>query len=439
MRSLFQAVAVLASSSFVFAMPGKVATDQGPGISDPLSHLGGGGGEDEKKSKAKASSTNEDTNLPEIKPEKWYKYSLERGLTIELGEDNKVTVRNAIQPMYKFAEWGRADTDPTNKFDLRRVRTRIDGTANGDRFAFRVQNDWTESNSIKDAWFQWNVSITDDYKLSIRGGQQKVHFGREANIDDTKLDFIYRSAVSQTFSNARSRGIQVMGSAVDDQLRYSLGAFNTDVAMYSIFSGEDSMNADNKLDWTGFVEWTSHPGKVGMSATEAGDLAVAKDVQWAAGAGLYHGNYKDNIVDRIRATTLWTFAEVRYGGINGNFEGFWRRDESDLGPDIDSRGLTAGATWVCPGEEKDCCRWGAGLRVSYVNLMDMPLALTGTRLNVPPSRAGKIFQIEAVGNLFQSHNHRFKHQAGFVYQNVDPENGRHEDDYIFLLQTTFHF
>ena len=407
------------------------------------------GGEGEGKKKKGASKLEKLAKKTEAAPQggSW-SGGPGQGITYADGDNFSVTLRNFLQFNYTYrnnegvAGVGAADKD-VNTFNVRRARTSLSGHLYRKELTYKFQTDWANdtdptgaSNVIKDAWFNCQL-MSGEYNLGVRAGQQKTGFGREHSASADSLDFVDRSIVTQVLSNARSRGVQLHGEAMEDRLSWSVGIFNADVAGASTAAGEDSANDDDEPNYHLGIGWSSHPGKVGGSAP-LGDLNRSEEFMWAAGAAIAVGNQQSLLpVGDVEAISINVHGEAKINGIAVLGEWFTRSDDPDVGGEVDSNGFQIGATYAMPAADDSNDQWMFGVRFSWFEIDD-PTILLVPLIAVSPTGEGEATDIELVVG-FHDEGHNLKHQLGLIFRNTDPQGGSETDDFILTIQSTLVF
>src|SRR6185295_14857935 len=77
----------------------------------------------------------------------------------------------------------------------------------------------------KDAYMNFKVHRS----MQVKAGKFKIPFGMEANLSEDRLDFAFKSRVSDTLAPGRERGVMLHGTFLkDDHLEYQVGVFRYD-------------------------------------------------------------------------------------------------------------------------------------------------------------------------------------------------------------------
>lgn len=361
-----------------------------------------------------------------------------KGVTIDGGDSFMLNLVNRVQPYYAFAANDGAVAD-TSSFSIKRARTRFSGHIYNKDIKFRLQTDWVEGTSVKDAWLHWMFMNKDGNAVGLRFGQQKTFFGREATGSSGGLEFVDRSLATRVQANGRSRGAALTGEHAEGKFHWTAGVFNTDTAAGSASSGEEAANPDNELDYV-FTIRLDPNGDMGDESYMQADLEGVQELKWSVGAGLQIGNHRAvagaTTVD-VDGTSININAGAKIKGFHVLGEVFIRSDEADVtgSQSTDSTGFVVGGTYTLPKQEGHNSQWGFGARYSMVDFDKTQTLLTATGLG---SAQGDVSELTvAVSNYYRAH--AMKTQASWTLQEVNPNGGTDLTNHIFELQVTFVF
>lgn len=362
-----------------------------------------------------------------------------KGITFDGGDSFMLNIMNRVQPYYAFAANDGAVAD-TSSFSIRRARTKFQGHIWNKDIKFRLQTDWVEGTSIKDAWIHWMFFNKDGNTVGLRFGQQKTFFGREATGSSGGLEFVDRSIATKTQANARARGAALTGEHAEGKFHWTAGAFNSDTAAGDgTNSGEEAANPDNELNYI-FTVRLDPNGDMGDESYMQGDLEGVQELKWGVGAGLQIGNHRavvgGSTVD-VDGTSININASMKLKGFHVLGEVFLRGDEADVAgsSSTDSTGWVVGGTYTMPPQEGHNSQWGFGARYSMVDFDKAQTLLATSGLG---SAQGDVGELTVVVNNFY-HAHSLKTQASWTLQNVNPSGGSDLTNHIFELQLTFVF
>ena len=368
-----------------------------------------------------------------------------QGITFTTGDDFKITLKSFIQPNFTSANIDGADD--INNSDIRRARTTFSGHVHSPNVTYKLQMDWADDdtdNVVKDAWFDLRF-LSGDYDLAVRGGQQKTGYGREHSAPASSLDFVDRALSTLVFTDVRSRGVQLHGAGLEQQLTWYAGIFNTDVAKLSTAADEDGSNDNDRPNYHFGVAWSSSPGKgegdVGGWAP-LGDLGRTEDLVFAFGANFMVANQDGGGAGDVRATGLNAWGEVKTMGAAILGEVFYRDEDPDTGQDAESDGFQLGMTYALPAADDSNNQWVFGGRVSHIDIEDdMYLLRTGLLGNPPrwpAGTTGEIVDVDLVIGFFDE-GHNLKYQAQVTLRQTDPDGPGDFDDTIVTVQATLVF
>jgi phosphate-selective porin len=120
-------------------------------------------------------------------------------------------------------------TPPT--FYLTRARFGLKGDVTK-RISYEVERDMRETFGSDHEWHPWKdnyADVTVTKWLQIRAGKMKMPFGMEANLSEDRLDFAFKSRVSDVLSPARERGVVVHSQFLRAlRMQYQAGVFRYD-------------------------------------------------------------------------------------------------------------------------------------------------------------------------------------------------------------------
>ncbi len=413
------------------------------------------GGEEEKKKKAKGELGSLAAKTTTSTPQGGGWSGGPGHLRYSSGDEFNLNFKNYIQLGWAYRANDEGEEDH-NDFDVRRARTVLSGNAYCPELTFKVQMEWAGAPApIKDAWVNLRFHETDTYSISGQLGQMKPRHGREFNSSANQLMFIDRAYATMSFSNTRSQGAMLIGRGMEDQLTWSVGAFNGDVSALRTGNSEDSSpdEGDEENSYYIDVSWAS-ADNVGMGTAQA-DLANTEELAFAGGAGyaLINAIAPGNGMD-VEVTSLNLWAEAKCNGFTGAAEYFMRSESPDTvgAADSDSAGFQLAGNWVAPEEEEGGNRMGFGARVSHVDLEDTnggagQLGVsTGKSVRDGAGTAtfdiGTQLVVEVNFTLFHSGDENFKSQVGVWMESLNPDlpaTAQDEDNFGIGYQNTLTF
>jgi phosphate-selective porin len=120
-------------------------------------------------------------------------------------------------------------TPPT--FYLTRARFGVKGDVTK-WFDYEFERDMRQTFGSDHEWHPWKDNYVDfnaHRLLLVRAGKFKVPFGMESNLSEDRLDFAFKSRMSDVLSNARERGVMVHARFTKStRLQYQVGVFRYD-------------------------------------------------------------------------------------------------------------------------------------------------------------------------------------------------------------------
>ena len=414
-----------------------------------LAFAGGGGDDKDKKDKAdKSAQASANSGTLEAlaqsgQGEEPSKVKVDAkagsGYTISVGDDFSVNVTNRIQIAWRFDALDNG-TD-LNNFRIPRARTKLKGNVFDKDTTYQLQVDWVASKLLKDAWLRRTVWADESHdKVSLRVGQQKPKFGKEATISSGALEHPDRSIASRTFAGFRVVGAWLEGSHLDgDKLHWDIGVANADTAGgSSALEGgvEGAANTDNELDYYFGVRLDPFGDMLDEDLKQT-DFQHSEQIKGTIGAGLQLGNHQTAVtapdVDTtcINLNTLW-----QYQGFQLLGEVFLRSDDtSDGGPKSDHTGWAIGGSYVLAKPERGP-QWAGAVRYSVVSNDDPAVLLTKT--SGLAGAKGDVSEIQGTITAY-SHEHKLKTHFGYTAQQVDPDGVGTSLNHIFevLFQVVF--
>lgn len=360
------------------------------------------------------------------------------GLNYDGGDAIGLTLSNQLQVQWTFAAMDNAAD--TNNFSVRRARTTFSGHAFNKNINYLVRMEHLDTGaSLKDGWVHWNFKADESGKVGLRVGQSKTYHGLEVTGSSTGLYFVERSAASRGFSDTRSRGAWLHGTMAENQLRWTAGVQNGDVATGSavLDRGEESANADNELTYVASVNFDPMGDFVGdgksYESFKQGTLEKSDKFVGTIGAGVMVGNHRDstNAVD-IESTSININTAWRTGMLGLQGEVFLRSDDNQgTNVEEDANGWYAQGTWTLEKSGDSDVQWGLGLRVGQVTTDDTVTAMTG--LAGIGAVAGDAMEVTGVLNAFY-HGHAAKTQVEYTWQDVNPDAGNSSTNHIIRIQ-----
>jgi phosphate-selective porin len=120
-------------------------------------------------------------------------------------------------------------TPPT--FYLTRARFGLKGRLTK-YFDYEVERDMRQTFGSDHEWHPWKDNYVNAHlnpRLEVMVGKFKLPFGMESNLSEDRLDFAFKSRVSDILSPARERGAMLHGTLLEkERLTYAAGVFRYD-------------------------------------------------------------------------------------------------------------------------------------------------------------------------------------------------------------------
>src|SRR5215470_9684694 len=118
------------------------------------------------------------------------------------------------------------ETPPT--FYLTRARFGLKGTVTK-RVQYEFEREMRQTFGSDHEWHPWKdnyVNVNVHRYVSVEVGKFKLPFGMEANLSEDRLDFAFKSRISDILSPARERGVMIHSKFMkNDRLEYNIGVF----------------------------------------------------------------------------------------------------------------------------------------------------------------------------------------------------------------------
>ena len=370
------------------------------------------------------------------------------GIKYDGGDAFSFSMANQLQVHWTFSALD-AGTDTAN-FTVRRARTTFSGHVFDKGLRYKLQLDAADAGSsgdgaIKEGHVTWQFQDGEDCGIGLRFGQGKVLFGLEGTGASSGLFFVERSSASRGFADGYSRGAWLVGSALKNQLRWSVGAMNTDVAggLGAGYTdrGEEASNSDNEMSYTAMANFDplgDFNGGKGTEAFKQGDFrSDDKALKGTVGVGIALGNGKDTAggadveSTSININTAWSVEGFQVMG-----EYYMRSDDlqGTTSDTEDSDGWAVSGTYLLPKSGDSSTQWGVGLRFGQVSSDngDNGTVNYATGLQGLGAVEGDSTEITVVVDAFY-HGHMAKSQIEYTFQDVDFTAGTDPTNHILRV------
>ena len=346
------------------------------------------------------------------------------GITYDGGDRFGINMLNFVQARWAF---GNNENAPdSNNFDVPRARTLLRGHAFNKNINYVLQVDYMDDTSVsivRDAYVHWNFADG----VGLRLGQGKTQWGLENTGTIRGTMFTERSLASDRFNWDRTRGVWVMGTNLDNKLRWSAGLVNGR-------ANEENDNDDNELGFVasanldlmgdyfgGAREWWSQ-----------GDLRDGdRNLMGTIGVGLAMDNTKkvaappvigaDVETDAINVNTAWS---VQGFQVIGEYYTSSEQEDAANGKDVTIDGYYVQGTYALNKSGDSALRWALGLRTSFVDNSE-------AAANAAETTAVSV----VLDALYQGHN--CKTQFELTKRDNDPTAPNSKDTTDYILGVAF--
>jgi hypothetical protein len=331
------------------------------------------------------------------------------GITYDGGDQFGINMLNFVQ-----ARWAYTDVDSdsefadSNTFDVPRARTLLRGHAFNKNINYVLQVDYmsgssslttdenddidgVESDSIvRDAYVHWNFADG----IGLRLGQGKTQWGLENTGTIRGTMFTERSSASQLFSlsgsfdlengieeeadieaalsgdNSRTRGVWLMGTNMDNKLRWSAGLVNG-------IGTEEAPNDDNEFGFVASANYDLLGDYFGGQREwwSQGDLRDGdRNLKGTVGVG--YGMDNNNPGPNAGADLETTAYNVNTAWSVQGFQvmGEWyqaKAEEDTVAGDLTLSGYYVQGTYALGKSGDSAMRYAVGLRYSSVDLGEL--------------------------------------------------------------------
>jgi phosphate-selective porin len=346
------------------------------------------------------------------------------GITYDGGDQFGINMLNFVQARWAYGN--KENADDTNAFDVPRARTLLRGHAFNKNINYVLQVDYqdTQDSIVRDAYVHWNFADG----IGLRMGQAKTQWGLENTGTIRGTMFTERSSASQLFDlggdNPRTQGAWLMGTAVENKLRWSVAAING-------LGNEGDANDDNELGLVASANFDvlgDYFGAGGREWWQQGDLRDGdRKLAGTIGAGYGMDNTNagrpapDTETTAINVNTAWSIQGFQVMG-----EWFDSSADTDnVTTSADLNGYYLQGTYALGKSGDSSLQWAVGLRYSFVDTTDFSTAATGT----------EITDISVVVNALY-HGHNCKTQFEVTKRDNEPE-GTVADTTDYILGVAF--
>jgi len=300
------------------------------------------------------------------------------GITYDGGDQFGINMLNFVQARWAFGN--NENAADTNSFDVPRARTLLRGHAFNKNINYVLQIDYMDDQTdsiVRDAYVHWNFADG----IGLRLGQGKTQWGLENTGTIRGTMFTERSSASDAFNVDRTRGAWLMGTNMENKLRWSIGLING-------LGTEEAANDDNELGLVASANYDLLGDYFGGQREwwSQGDLREGdRNLKGTVGAG--YGMDNNNVLatapstgtidvetTAINVNTAWSVQGFQVIG-----EYYTSSAEANVAgsSDITVDGYYVQGTYALNKSGDSALRYALGLRYSFVDSTELGAALGG--------------------------------------------------------------
>ena len=348
-----------------------------------------------------------------------------KGLRMEF-PDKGVALRSNVQLQTRYSYHSYDDSEArglqdASDFEVKRARLDLRGEVLDGDVDFRLQNDFVgdkggngkRDSDLKDAWIRFNL----DDAARVKFGQFKAPYGRQKLASSTKLQFIDRSIVTDSFTTSRNQGVS-LGGDLGDGIGYTLAVFN------GLSDGEGSNKGGVDTNMFGAGQLFVTCGNYG-SRGEEGDWQNTEEMGGTAGIAVRYDEANDDAGGQVDTVGLNADVGVRYRGFSAQGEFFYENvDVEGASDELDDYGFYVQAgMFPVPQEIEVAGRFG------WIEPDDSIESSSGV---------DSIQEYTVVINYYLD-GHNLKAQTGVTFEVLDNISGDDVDDLRYDLQLSGYF
>lgn len=171
-------------------------------------------------------------------------YNFGEGLRFNGEDGNSIRLTGYAQPMVDLKKYTDVEENSsTERYRLRRLRLRIDGSSSNQRFGYRFQVDLSGTSEIGDNTGDYLLDAYVSYaltnRISVLFGQRATYTdNRELFMNSNSLQLVERSRLTSAFSSIREFGLFITG-----RFRMNNGSY---LRPYFVLTNGDGRNAFDK-------------------------------------------------------------------------------------------------------------------------------------------------------------------------------------------------
>jgi len=228
----------------------------------------------------------------------------------------------------------------TNNFTVFRNRFYFKGKAFDKALDYKVQIEANGSVTLRDAYVNWDICDWAEF----RAGQFKVPYGRQTLTSSSKLQFIERTVVDQTFSFGRDVGVMLHDTMPVQEDGEAMVEYN-----FGLFNGEGRNFGANDNNW---FMWALRFGvyPLGMVKYSEGRAMAGPDPKFGV-AGSYVSEKGRPFASEIETTAWEIDGVVVWEGLFLTGEWFQNEVDPSGGDSVDTDGWYAQAGYLIPNSD----------------------------------------------------------------------------------------
>ena len=171
-------------------------------------------------------------------------YNFGEGLRFNGESRNSIRLTGYAQPMIDLKNYTDVEENSSSeRYRLRRLRLRLDGTSSNERFGYRFQVDLSGTSEVGDNTGDYLLDAYISYavtnRISVLFGQRATYTdNRELFMNSNSLQLVERSRLTSAFSSIREFGLFVNG-----RFRMNNGSY---LRPYFVLTNGDGRNAFDK-------------------------------------------------------------------------------------------------------------------------------------------------------------------------------------------------
>jgi hypothetical protein len=144
-------------------------------------------------------------------------YRFGEGLNFDNENGSTLKLQGYIQPGFESRDYSESGEQTANRFRMRRLRLRLSGKSENERFGYRLQVDLAGANEVDDTNNNYLLDAFISYAITKRVdivfGQRATYTdNRELFMNSNALQLVERSRLTSAFASIREFGLFIDGS-----------------------------------------------------------------------------------------------------------------------------------------------------------------------------------------------------------------------------------